>query len=142
MPNALPAAPDTRKQRFLELIHTEHWASLPELVRRLDDGGFWDDELMAGAAESFKRSFVRRMVRKIKDDSGWPVVASIQLTQPGGAKVRVYMPEYLFDIEQYRQVIGYWQDRARYGIVMANGYAKRAGDRFHIQLPLPFPETH
>lgn len=133
--------PDSRKRRFVEAVQVQHWAPARELVRRLDEAGYWDPSLTAHALDQFKLSHVRRMVRKIKDESGWPVVASIELVQPDGGKLRVYMPEALFDMDEYRQVIGYWRDRAHYSIEMANGYTRRAQHRYGEQLPLPFPET-
>ena len=135
------AEAESRIDRFVEAIHVDHWAPIAELVERLDEAGFWDRELMRRAGDAFKRSYVRRMVKRIKDDTGWPVVASIELAQEDGTKQRVYMPETLFKLDDYRQVISYWRNRAHNAIEMANGYTRRARQRFHKQLPLPFPEN-
>lgn len=130
-----------RDRKFVELLQVGQFTRTEELVRRLDEGGYWDEELLAGAVDAFKRSYIRRKVRQIKDESGWPIIASIEVMEPSGEMVRVYMPEALFDLEKYQQAAGYWTQRAHYAIGMANGYTSRGNDRFGAQLLLPFPES-
>lgn len=129
-----------RNDLFLELTKDTRWSTIGDLSAKLDNAKFWTDEQMAAGMESYKRDFIRRAMRSMKDANGWPIFASVVVQESDGSKVRVYKNETLFDVEDYRQTVAYHQRIARHHIKMSNGYAKRCGEHTGNQLPLPFVE--
>lgn len=127
------------KERFIEITQEEQWSTIEQYLERLDDNDFWTREFEVQALAIAKKDYIRRTVRGIKDESGWPIIASIVTTDEDGEEVRVYKQEHLFNLEDYKQVATYHQERGRYHMKTANGYVERANARFGKQLALPFP---
>lgn len=136
----------TKKNSFPDLL--EHfgditrksggWHTVDAIVKMLDKADFWTNDTVATAEQNFKKSFVRKMIRKIKDDNDWPEWASIEIERDG-QKVRVYKQETLFNLSDYKQVVRYHKARGSYHARMANGYVRRARERLGTQMRLPFP---
>lgn len=127
------------KERFIELTSGQDWASIEQYVETLDDHDFWNREFMGQALDMAKKHWVRRMVRTIKDDSGWPIIASIVTHNEAGDEERRYKQEHLFTLNDYIQQVNYHRERGLHHISVANGYVLRANARFNEQLELPFP---
>ncbi len=123
------------KTRFLDLMGNEdQWGSIDELLAICDEGDFWTTEFLEGAEDTAKKSHLRRLIKSLKDEEGWPIVASLNTTNDEGETVRVYKQELLFDPDDYRQVVAYHGDRANHHGRMARGYAKRCDKRFKTRL--------
>lgn len=127
----------TDRERFESLMgNADKWASIEDLVSLCDDAGYWSDEFYAQAQGSAKKSMVRRLIRTLKDDTDFPVWASVETTNEDGKNVRVYKQETLFDVDDYRQVVSYHSDRSSYHATVAKEYAKRCKVRFNKQLKI------
>lgn len=84
---------------------------------------------------------IRREIRELKDETGFPVLASIKRPNPEtGQPERVYMQESMFEQDEYVQVVQFHADRANYHAHTARAYADRGQSRYGeaIQLPLDF----
>jgi hypothetical protein len=127
------------RERFIELTKSQSWSTTDEYVRLLDSSDFWKSGFVEHALEIAKKDYVRRMVRTIRDENGWPIIASVVTTNDDGEEVRIYKQEYLFNLSDYEQVASYHHERGIYHMHMANGYVIRANERFNQQMHLPFP---
>ena len=125
---------------IIEATKDSRWGDIDFLVEKCESAGVFSDEELERAAESYKKERVRRLVKSIKDENGWPIFASVVAFEADGTEKRVYKQETLFDVEDYRQVVIFHQSRATHHMQMANGYAERSNNRFDDQLKLPFPE--
>lgn len=123
---------------ILEATKDDQWSDINALVSRCDDAGVWTDEELDLATQAFKKDYVRRHIRSMKDESGWPLFASIKQKSAEGVLRRVYKQELLFDVEDYRQVVTYHAERGRHHYEKARGYGRRGEERYGVQLPLPF----
>lgn len=129
------------KTRFMELIgEAENWTSIDDLLTACDKADFWTEDFLDSVAERAKKSHLRRLIRSLKDGSGWPLWASVETTNESGEPVRVYKQEFLFDVGDYRQVVKYHSERSAHHRKMASGYAKRCKERFDRQLLLDFDD--
>lgn len=127
------------RERFSEaMAQANAWATIDTLVALAEEHGCFGDEFLSQAESVAKKNAVRRMVKQLKDASGEPVWASVETTNDDGKTVRVYKQETLFNVEDYRQVIGYHSDRSDYHRAMATGYATRCKKRFGKQIPTMF----
>ena len=61
-----------------------------------------------------ERIHVRRMLRQVTDERGWPTLANIVHAGDDGRPERVFMQEELFGPEEYRQVVAYHYGMARH----------------------------
>ena len=128
----------TGKARFSDVMGNSHqWASIGELLRACDEAGYWTDEFLATTTENAKKSHIRKMV-KVRDEAGWPLVASVTTANEDGELVQKYKQESLFDREDYRQVVAFHGERSNHHRKMAVGYAERCFKKFDVQLPLDF----
>lgn len=123
---------------FLEATKDSRFGDIDFLVEKCEAAGIFSDEELDHAAESYKKDRVRRLMKSIKDDNGWPLFASVVVTEASGEEKRVYKQELMFDIDDYIQVSSYHKDRSHYHMKMANGYTQRGNTRFCEQYPLPF----
>jgi hypothetical protein len=127
----------SEKSRFQVLLgDADCFDTIEELVAKCDQANFWADDFFETVVDVAKKSTIRRLIRDVKDEFGWPSIASIETINEAGETVRVYKQEALFDVEDYRQVIYYHGDRSRHHRNMAVGYARRCKLRFNRQLPL------
>jgi hypothetical protein len=115
------------------------WATIDQIVTRLDAEGCWPAEFLARAMDEAKKQLARRLIRQSKDEKGWPTIASVETVNADGQTVRVYKQETLFEVEDYKQVVQYHHERSAYHRKMREGYRRRAKQRFGVQLPIPFP---
>src|SRR5512137_1067427 len=130
------------KSRFQELLgNADCFNTIEELVSMCDQAGFWTDDFLATVTDVAKKSTIRRLIRDVRDEDGWPSIGSIETTNEAGETVRVYKQEALFDIEDYRKVVAYHSERSRHHRNMAIGYAKRCKTRFNKQPPLDFGDA-
>ena len=131
----------TEKTKFVELMGSaDAWASVDQLVAACNEAEIWPEGFLETVEAKAKKAHVRRMVRSLKDEGGWPLWASIETTNERGEPVRIYKQETLFDVGDYRQVVHYHSDRSRHHRTMAIGYAQRCKRRFGRQLMLPFDD--
>jgi hypothetical protein len=130
----------TDKARFGEALATQGWLTVDDLVRHCEREGLFSKEFLEHATATAKKALVRKMARAQKDGRGWTQWASIKTKTPDGKEIRVYKQETLFDLEDYRQVIGYHATLAQHHRQVAQGYAARARERFGKQLKFPFEE--
>ncbi|KKL21525.1 hypothetical protein LCGC14_2444600 [marine sediment metagenome] len=125
----------SEKAQFEKLLgDADRWTTIDDLVRICDEGGLWSDEFLETVTDKAKKAQLRRLIKGVKDESNWPVWASVETTNEEGETVRVYKQELLFDPEDYRKVVSYHSDRASHHGRMARGYAKRCDKRFRTRL--------
>ncbi len=122
------------------------WATIDEIRDLCDNAeGFWSQEFIDSAATKSKNAKIRRLIKTLKDETGFPLHASVETTNEDGETIRVYKQELLFDPDDYRQVVTYHSDRASHHGRMARGYAKRSDERFKTeldrQLTIDFDDT-
>lgn len=127
-------------ETLIEVTREMSWLGIDEIWERVAEAGGFDDEPINGeAVRRYQMVLLRRELKRLKDATGFPTFASIvRADAESGESKRVYLQEQLFDIEQYRQVIDYHANRTNYHAGVARRYAKRAEERYGIQIPLPF----
>lgn len=130
------------REGFLSVTTAATWANIDDLVAMLDAADFWDEAFLAEAAEHVKKSYIRGNIKRIKDDAGWPLFASVVTTNPmTGQEERRYKQEAIFDRDDYAQVVRYHLRRAEHHQQTAMGYARNAHARYGLQLSLDFTPT-
>jgi hypothetical protein len=125
----------TEIERFSEcLMGMNKWATIDEFVDALDDAGFWDEDFYEHSEEQAKKQFIRRMIRRAKDDTGWPMWANVKIQDPKTEiETHVYKQESLFDLGDYKQVIVYHHQSSAHHSSMELGYRQRAEIKFGKQ---------
>lgn len=128
------------REAFIKATEKTKWATVEELMQSLDDAGYWDEPFELSVLVEQKKAHIRRMMRQLKDDDGWPLFANIVVQDKEGSPKHIYKQQALFKLEDYRQVVGYHVATAQYHIKMARGYRRHAHTRFgaHIQIPFDF----
>lgn len=129
------------REVFLDATSTTQWATIDEIVSKLDDAGYWDEEFQAGALLDRKKAHVRRQMKSLKDENSWPMFANVVTRDADGNEARVYKQETLFDLNDYRQTVRYHVEAGQHHIRMAIGYRAQAFKRYQVQIPLPFGFT-
>lgn len=131
------------RDEFIAATGTDQWATIDDLVKKLDAAGYWDDAFNTSAIDQKKKAHVRRRIRGLKDDEDWPLYANVTITLEDGTEQHVYKQEELFNRDDYFQVFSFHKERAGHHIGMAIGYQKRANKRLNmnIQLPLDWAAT-
>lgn len=125
------------KKEFLEATSTTQWATIDELVKKLDHVDFWDSEFTGRALLDRKKAYVRATMRSMKDANGFPLFANVITQDENGQEKHVYKQETLFDIGDYRQTVNYHVATGRHHIRMAVSYRNNAFRRYDVQIPLP-----
>lgn len=116
----------------------DDWERIDDIVRRCDEAEFWTAGFIATATVAAKKAHIRKLIKSQKDETNWPLWASIEVTDATGNISRIYKQECLFDVSDYRQVAAFHADRSHHHRAMAVGYAKRCRKRFNTQLTLQF----
>jgi len=115
------------------------WNTINDLLELCDTAAdFWEAAWLKTATAAAKKAVIRRFVRQLKDEDGWPAIASIVVTETDGTQQRIYKQEELFHVEDYRQVVSYWVGNTQYSMKMAEGYRDHAAKRYAVQLDLPW----
>ena len=55
------------------------WATIDEFVDALDEANFWDEAFYSKVEDQAKKQFIRRMIRKAKDETDWPLWANVKI---------------------------------------------------------------
>ncbi|MEJ7593813.1 MAG: hypothetical protein WKF77_19920 [Planctomycetaceae bacterium] len=82
------------------------WHDIDELVSKMDEAGLFPPEVVLSAIGKAKKTYARRILSQMKDKDGFPLYPSVNVTDANGNKKRVYKQETLFDVEDYKAVIG------------------------------------
>lgn len=130
-------------ERLRGVVINQAFATIDDIVRAMDKAHVFPEEEERAVVTKWKKAEARRLVRQMKDDSGWPLFFNIVIQDQKGHKQRVYAQEALFDLQQYRQAITYFKGVSVQAAATANELARRARRRLKLksrQLPLPFPE--
>jgi abortive infection bacteriophage resistance protein len=100
---------ETNLQRFIGCLGgMNRWATIDEFVDALDESNFWDKAFYSKVEAHAKKQFIRRMIRRAKDETDWPIWANVKIQDAAtGTEVRVYKQESLFEIADYAQVCTY-----------------------------------
>lgn len=129
------SATATELERFTEAVGGfAEWASVDDIVSACDAEGFFDDAFLAASEANAKKLLVRRLMRRVKDDTGFPVWASIKTKDDEGNTVQRYKQETLFNVDDYRQVVGFHSQQSEHHREMAKTYITRCKTRFGKQL--------
>lgn len=129
---------EMKGDRFTEIVQVTSWVSIDEIRRMLDKGDYWSPEFEESALDQAKNAYIRHQMRQIKDPGGFPLFASVKMTDDEGDEVRVYKPETLFDLDDYRQAANYHADRAHHHILMSAAYRSRGEERYKTAIQLEF----
>lgn len=126
------------RERFSEIAASlQGWATIDEIVDACNEAGFWGDEFLMEVENAAKKSAARKLMKSLRSGNA-PEWASIVTTDENGDEKRIYKQETLFDVEDYRQVVRYHVNRAKYHRETAQGYADRCETKFNVQLRLAF----
>ena len=129
----------TDREAFAKIMaNADKWATIDDIMGMCDKAGYWSETFLEESEVQSKKSHIRRLVRGLKDETNWPVWASVEKTDENGNKVRVYKQETLFDVDDYRQAVSYHSGVSNHHRAMASGYARRCRNRFNRQIPLNF----
>ena len=120
-----------RVQEIAELANSiGDWFTIDDLARAAIEQG-WFEEFRQVAFEQYVKVQLRRMIRRVKDETGFPEYSSI-VQLDSGKSVRLYKPETLFDLDDYVQVVKYWKGKSSYADAMVMEYAKRCKMRYGV----------
>lgn len=134
--------PRMTHESFVAATRSAAWADIEALKAMLDASAFWDEAFVDEAVDAHKKAYIRRAIRRITDDAGWPVFASVVTFNPEtGDEERRYKQETLFDRDDYAQVVRYHERQADHHLRMAQGYADHARARYGMQLRLELLPT-
>jgi hypothetical protein len=127
------------RQAFVQATREAEWASIDELCTMcFDAGDVFSEDDWEQARRSYAKTRIRREMKRLTDETGFPLFASVHTADPEtGKQKRVYKQEALFDIEDYRAVIEEYAGRVKHDYEMMRGYRDRAEARFSEQLTLP-----
>ena len=130
----------TTVQRFIGCLGgINQWATIDKFVDALDEGDFWDETFYMKVEAHAKKQFIRRMLRKAKDETDWPIWANVKIQDAKtGTETHVYKQESLFEVSDYVQVCSYHRQRGLHHLDVADGYKERAARRFGEQINLRF----
>jgi hypothetical protein len=134
---------ETNLQRFTTSLGAmNRWATIDEFVDALDEANFWDEAFYSKVEAHAKKQFIRRMIRRAKDETDWPLWASVKvLDAKTGNEARVYKHETLFEISDYVQVCSYHHQVGLHHLDMSKGYRQRAESRFGKQIAFEFEDS-
>lgn len=129
----------TTNNKFVSAVEDLEWAEIGDIVERLDRiPQFWENVMKAeNIRDAWKRSFVRRKIKQIRDNQGFPLFASIE-TLVDGEPVRVYKREDAFTAEDYKKAAMYHGNTAAYNGRLCLHYARGFEEKTGEQLILPF----
>jgi len=130
------------KERFVAVAGGLRWATIEGIVERLDEADYWEEGFDENAVQQKKKQHVRDKIKRLKDESGFPIFASVEETDEDGETVRVYKQEEFFDPDDYKKAAYFHAGRAKYHDDMAVGYKERGERRYGVQIPLPFEEGY
>jgi hypothetical protein len=127
------------KQAFLVAVNGSEWATIDELCDMcLDAEDVFSEDDWEQARRNYMKTRIRREMKRLKDESGFPLFASVHTTDPATGKPRrVYKQEALFDVKDYHAVIEEYAGRVKHDYEMMKGYKERCEMRFSEQLRLP-----
>lgn len=130
-----------RLEALQELTKDLGWVDIDTLARLAQDAGLYNEpEFRQNALIKAIKVDLRATIRKLKDDSGLPIFASIKVPDGEGEEREIYKQEALFDVEDYKQVCQYHVERGIYHLGMARRYEQRCYERYKVQLALSFPD--
>ena len=129
----------TKLEQFQALIADLGETTVDQIKDRLDAHNHWDEDFYTAVLDRAKRSDIRQALRRLKGPDGRPLWYSVVgNAEEEDAGKRLYKQEALFNVEDYRQVIGaaiaraqYWQGQAAH---LRDNLHKRYGE----QLALPW----
>jgi hypothetical protein len=134
---------DIDRQRLAGTFEGRDWMTIEDLYQASLAGGVFSSQHFAKCLAMHSKSVLRRALKsgRLRQVDGSVIkVASIAIV-PEGAKerVRVYKREDLFTIDDYWQVIAYWDRQAKYARKMKRYYTRLAtkahGSNFTKLLP-------
>lgn len=128
----------TQKDRILEILRTNDFIDTDEATDLLDESGFWDSRDPDDLIRAQKKSETRLFLKTLKDEEGEPAFANIEIETLDGKVKHVYMQPYLFDVEQFKQIINYHTSKARHHADRARKLQKQLQAKYNIQYELPF----
>jgi hypothetical protein len=124
------------KEHFVHVARMQRWGTIQEYVLLCREQGHFTAAFYAKAGAHMERIYVRRMLKQVRDPSGWPTFGSIGRLDEHGQPERVFMQEELFGPEEYRQIVTYHYGVARHHLFKAQTYRDHAKARYGLQLPL------
>lgn len=128
----------TPKQKVLEILAVNKFTETDDLTHLLIANGMWADKDPAEMIFAFQKSETRKWLKTLKDEHGRPAFANIEIENEAGETVHVYMQPYLFDIEQFKQVINYHISKTKYHANEAKEFQKELQSKYNVQYELPF----
>ena len=127
--------PGTR-EHFLHLAQRQRWGTIQDYVNLCRVQGYFTPDFYATAIAHMERIHVRRRLKQITNERGWPVFGNIERIGSDGRRTRVFLQEELFGPEEYRQIVAYHDTMARHHLFKAQTYRDHAKARYGLQLPL------
>lgn len=123
--------------QFVSITQQAGWADIDTLVSMLDEADFWDEAFLQSSIEERKKAYIRRQIKQVKGEDGFPTFASVVSVDPiTGKEERRYKQEGMFDRDDYVQVTRYHEQRSQHHMQMAVAYAERGHTRYGLQLTL------
>jgi hypothetical protein len=127
--------PGTR-EHFLHIAQLQRWGTIQEYVDLCRTHDYFTPDFYATAIAHMERIHVRRRLKQITNDRGWPVFGNIERIDPDGKPQRVFLQEELFSPQDYEQIVAYHYGLARHHLFKAQTYREHAKARYGLQLPL------
>lgn len=125
-------------EKFKNIVGQLSGLPTDKIVEALDRQNYWDKDRLEQVALDWKRSFVRQMLGRVRDDDGARLFHNIEITDARGRRSRAYKHRDKMTVDEYRQTVyAYWQ-RGQKGIAAARALIRDCKQVHGVQLRLPF----
>jgi hypothetical protein len=119
--------PDPVRVALHKILRACDAVTLDQLLAELDASGAWPDDFAPNALRRAKKTLVRRLVRTLTDDAGFPLMASLP---SGGTAGRTYKQLHAFTEDDYASVHAYWVRQMVHAGFLAESYARKCEECF------------
>lgn len=125
------------KRDVLNALMAERgWLSIDEMLDAIEERDGFDQTSERELVRRARKTELRRVVERETGQDGFPAYGNVEEETPDGETRLVYKLETLFDIDDYRAVVGSHFKRAQSHYDKGLAYQRRCEARYGIQLPL------
>lgn len=113
---------------LLEL--TRKRVDIDTLLDQLTARGVFEDEDEAALVREHRKKVIRRELKQIKDEEGFPLIFSLAELDSSGHEIRKYKQESLFNVEDYKQALEYCRQHKNHWGRLERRLMKNAKKKF------------
>ena len=125
-------------EKFTNIVQEMGAMPTDKIVEALDRQNYWDKDRLELVTLEWKRDFVRKMLGRVRDDSGSRLFHNIEVTDSKGRRSRAYKHRDKMSVDEYKQAIRAYWHRGQQGILAARALIRDCRQVHGVQLRLPF----